>query len=339
MKTALITGITGQDGSYLAKHLLNSGYKVCGMARRTSTAVDERIHHLMDEITIHLADLLDQTSLMQVMEETRPDEIYNLAAQSFVPASWNQPVLTSEFTAIGVTRMLESARRIVPEARFYQASSSEMFGKVRTVPQNEDTPFYPRSPYGVSKAYGHWITVNYRESYNQFACSGILFNHESPLRGLEFVTRKITNSVARIHAGQIDHFEIGNLDARRDWGYAGDYVRAMHLMLQQEKPDDYVIATGKTHSVREFCEAAFACAGIPIEWRGTGMAEEGIEKKTGKARLKINKKFYRPAEVDLLIGDASKAKKQLGWEPEVQFSQLVTMMVEHDLNITGCQVR
>ena len=227
--------------------------------------------------------------------------------------------------------MLESARRIVPEARFYQASSSEMFGKVQSVPQNEETPFYPRSPYGVSKVYGHWITINYRESYDQYACSGILFNHESPLRGLEFVTRKITHSVARIHAGQIDYFEVGNLDARRDWGYAGDYVRAMHLMLQQKTPDDYVIATGKTHSVREFCETAFTCAGIPIEWRGTGMAEEGIDKRTGEVRLKINSKFYRPAEVDLLIGDASKAKLNLNWEPKIGFSELVAMMVEHDL--------
>jgi len=327
MKKALITGITGQDGSYLADYLLSIGYKVYGMIRRSSTIAYDRIHHLIDDITIVNADILDQTSLMQIMEEAQPDEIYNLAAQSFVPTSWNQPVLTGEFTALGVTRVLESARRVVPESRIYQASSSEMFGKVRSVPQNEETPFYPRSPYGVAKVYGHWITINYRESYNQFACSGILFNHESPRRGHEFVTRKITHSVARIHAGQIPYFELGNIDSKRDWGYAGDYVRAMHLMLQQPHPDDFVIASGTTHSVREFCEKAFDCAGMPIEWHGTGMAEEGIDKKTGKVRLKINKKFYRPAEIDLLIGDASKAKKVLGWEPEVTFSELVSMMV------------
>lgn len=331
MKKALITGITGQDGSYLADYLLSIDYKVYGMIRRSSTVAYGRIHHLMDDITIVNADILDQTSLMDIMEESQPDEIYNLAAQSFVPTSWGQPVLTGEFTALGVTRVLESARRVVPDARIYQASSSEMFGKVRSVPQNEETPFYPRSPYGVAKVYGHWITINYRESYNQFACSGILFNHESPRRGHEFVTRKITHSVARIKAGQIPYFELGNIDSQRDWGYAGDYVRAMQLMLQQSQPDDYVISTGETHTVREFCEHAFSCAGIPIVWRGKGMDEEGVEKKTGKVRVKISEKYYRPAEVDLLIGDSSKAKFQLGWEPLVKFKGLIEMMVEHDL--------
>ncbi len=331
MKKALITGITGQDGSYLADYLLSLGYRVYGMIRRSSTVAYERIHHLIDDITILNADILDQTSLMDIMAQAQPDEIYNLAAQSFVPTSWNQPVLTGEFTALGVTRILESARRVVPGSRIYQASSSEMFGKVLTVPQNEKTPFYPRSPYGAAKVYGHWITINYRESYNQFACSGILFNHESPRRGHEFVTRKISHSVARIKLGQIQYLELGNIDSRRDWGYAGDYVKAMHLMLQQPEPEDYVISTGETHSVREFCEYAFEHAGIPIEWTGEGLKEQGVDKKTGQVRVKISPKYYRPAEVDLLIGDSSKAQDKLGWKPSVRFKDLIEMMVDHDL--------
>lgn len=331
MKKALITGITGQDGSYLADYLLTQGYEVYGMIRRSSTVAYERIQHLVDDITLLNADILDQTSLMDIMEQCRPDEIYNLAAQSFVPTSWNQPVLTGEFTALGVTRVLESARRVVPDARIYQASSSEMFGKVKEVPQTEETPFYPRSPYGAAKVYGHWITINYRESYNQYACSGILFNHESPRRGHEFVTRKISHSVARIKAGQIPYMELGNINAKRDWGYAGDYVRAMHLMLQQAEPDDFVISTGETHTVREFCEHAFECADLPIVWQGQGMAEKGVDKKTGEVRVTISPQFYRPAEVDMLIGDSSKAKNKLGWEPLVGFRELIQIMVEHDL--------
>jgi GDPmannose 4,6-dehydratase len=333
MKKALITGITGQDGSYLAEHLLSLGYQVFGMVRRSSTVAFERIQHLINDVTILNADLLDQTSLMQMLEETEPDEVYNLAAQSFVPASWSQPVLTGEFTSLGVTRMLEATRRVVPKARFYQASSSEMFGKVQREPQDETTPFYPRSPYGVAKLYGHWITVNYRESYDLYACSGILFNHESPRRGLEFVTRKITANVARIRAGVAESFDIGNLDARRDWGFAGDYVCAMHLMLQQPEPDDYVVATGATHSVRHFCERAFECAGLPIEWSGSDMEEIGVDRQTGQTRVRVSERFYRPAEVDLLIGDSSKAKRTLGWEPKIHFDELVQMMVEHDLNL------
>jgi len=314
-KTALVTGITGQDGSYLAEFLLENGYRVIGMARRTSTLHFPRIAHIQDKIEIVQGDLLDQSSMMDLVREYQPDEIYNLAAQSFVPTSWQQPVLTGEFTALGVTRILEALRHIKPSARFYQASSSEMFGKVQEVPQRESTPFYPRSPYGVAKVYGHWITVNYRESYDLFAVSGILFNHESPRRGLEFVTRKVTHAVARIKLGLQEDLHVGNLDAQRDWGFAGDYVRAMWLMLQQEKPDDYVISTGETHSVRELCQVAFNRVGL--DW----------EKYTV-----VDPKFYRPAEVDLLIGDPSKAGKQLGWEPKVSFRELVEMMVDADLD-------
>jgi len=315
-KTALITGITGQDGSYLADFLLEQGYYVLGMVRRSSTVNFDRIAHLQEKEALEIVqgDLLDQMSLIDILREYKPSEVYNLAAQSFVPTSWRQPVLTGEFTALGVTRMLDAIRIVNPEIRFYQASSSEMFGKVRDVPQNENTPFYPRSPYGVAKVYGHWITVNYRESYDLFACSGILFNHESPRRGLEFVTHKVTYGAARIKFGLADELRLGNLDARRDWGYAGDYVRAMWLMLQQDEPDDFVIATGETHSVRRLCEVAFGYVDLNYE-----------------DYVVVDKKFYRPAEVDLLIGDCSKARAQLGWEPQVNFEALIGMMVEADL--------
>jgi GDPmannose 4,6-dehydratase len=331
MKSALITGITGQDGSYMAEYLLKRGYKVFGVVRRSSTLNFDRIKHIIDDVELINADLLDQSSLMLAMEKAMPDEVYNLAAQSFVPTSWDQPVLTGEFTALGVTRVLEAVRRVCPDAHFYQASSSEMFGKVQEVPQRETTPLYPRSPYGVAKVYGHWITVNYRESYNLFACSGILFNHESPRRGFEFVTRKITHTVAKIERGEAECLEIGNLEAKRDWGFAGDYVKAMHMMLNYQTPDDYVIATGETHTVREFCDIAFQTAGLDIEWAGKGFDEHGIDKKSGKLRVKVNKKYYRPAEVDLLIGNSEKAQKILGWNPEVSFKDLVSMMVENDM--------
>jgi GDPmannose 4,6-dehydratase len=314
-RTALITGITGQDGSYLAELLLAKGYRVVGMTRRTSTDVHERIQHIFEDIEFVSGDLLDQTSMTTIVDKVRPDEVYNLAAQSFVPASWSQPVLTGEFTALGVTRVLEAIRAVNPKIRFYQASSSEMFGKVQAVPQSESTPFYPRSPYGVAKVYGHWITVNYRESYDMFAVSGILFNHESARRGKEFVTRKITDGVARIKLGLQSQLLLGNLDAQRDWGFAGDYVRAMWLMLQQDHPDDYVIATGRTHSVADFCRIAFESAGL-------GSYEQYV---------RTDPRFVRPAEVDLLIGDPSKAKRVLGWEPEVSFEQLVEMMVQADI--------
>lgn len=314
-KTALITGITGQDGSYLAEFLLEKGYKVYGMVRRSSSENFERIEHLRDKIILRQGDLLDQLSLIKLLEESKPDEVYNLAAQSFVPTSWTKPILTGEFTALGVTRMLEAVRQVNPKIRFYQASSSEMFGKVKEVPQNENTPFYPRSPYGVSKVYGHFITVNYRESYDIYAVSGILFNHESPRRGKEFVTRKITDAAARIKLGLANELRMGNLDAKRDWGYAGDFVRAMWLMLQQKKPDDYVIATGETHSVREFAKLAFDHVGLDYE-----------------KYVVTDKEFLRPAEVDLLIGDSSRANNELGWTPEVDFSSLVRMMVDSDMN-------
>jgi GDPmannose 4,6-dehydratase len=313
-RTALITGITGQDGSYLAEFLLQKGYAVHGMVRRASTENFERIAHLRGKLAIHQADLLDELSLIELMQKVHPDEIYNLAAMSFVPTSWTQPILTSEFTAIGVVRVLEAMRRVCPSARFYQASSSEMFGHVRETPQTERTPFYPRSPYGVAKAFGHYITVNYRESYNLFAVSGILFNHESPRRGMEFVTRKVSDGVARIKLGLQQTLSMGNLDAKRDWGFAGDYVRAMWLMLQAEQPDDYVIATGATHTVRELCEVAFAHVGL--DWQ---------------AHVKTDPQFIRPAEVELLLGDAGKAQRVLGWKPSVDFAALVKMMVDADL--------
>lgn len=312
--TALITGVTGQDGSYLAELLLEKGYRVVGMTRRTSTMTMERIEHLMDDIEIVQGDLLDQNSLAEALRTTHPAEVYNLAAQSFVPTSWNQPVLTGEFTALGVTRLLEAIRQTDPSIRFYQASSSEMFGKATEVPQHELTRFHPRSPYGVAKVYAHWITVNYRESYGLYAVGGILFNHESPRRGLEFVTRKISDGVARIKLGLADELRLGNLDAKRDWGFAGDYVRAMWFMLQQPEPDDYVIATGVTHSVREFCEVAFSHVGLDFE-----------------QHVVIDPALVRPAEVDLLVGDSSKARARLQWEPTVEFSQLVRMMVDADL--------
>jgi GDPmannose 4,6-dehydratase len=313
-KRALITGITGQDGSYLADLLLEKDYEVYGMVRRSSTENFERINHLTDRITLVQADLLDASSLVEALEEARPDEVYNLGAQSFVPTSWKQPVLTAEFTAVGVTRLLEAIRRVDPNIRFYQASSSEMFGKVREVPQNEQTPFYPRSPYGVAKVYGHFITVNYRESYGLFAVSGILFNHESPRRGLEFVTRKITDAVARIKLGLADEVRLGNLDAKRDWGFAGDYVEAMWLMLQADEPEDYVVATGKEHSVREFVDIAFEHAGLDPE-----------------RHVVVDPEFLRPAEVDHLVGDSTKAREKLGWEPKVPFRELVEMMVDADV--------
>ncbi len=314
MPKALITGITGQDGSYLADFLLGQGYEVLGMVRRTSTINFDRIRHIQDCITIVHGDLLDQVSLIDILQEHRPDEVYNLAAQSFVPASFSQPVLTGEFTALGVTRVLDAIRCVDRNIRFYQASSSEMFGKVQEVPQNEKTPFYPRSPYGAAKVYGHWITVNYRESYNLFACSGILFNHESERRGLEFVTHKITNAAAHIKLGLADELRLGNLDARRDWGWAPDYVRAMWLMLQGERPDDYVVATGETHSVREFCQEAFDYVGL--DW---------------ERYVKVDPKFYRPAEVDLLVGDPAKARRVLNWQPTVTFRELVQRMVDADV--------
>jgi GDPmannose 4,6-dehydratase len=314
MPTALVTGVTGQDGSYLAEFLLEKGYTVIGMVRRTSTINFERIAHIQDKIEIVQGDLLDQMSLIEILHQYRPSEIYNLAAQSFVPTSFNQPVLTGEFTALGVTRMLEAIRLVDPKIRFYQASSSEMFGKVVEVPQRESTPLYPRSPYGVAKVYGHWITVNYRESYNLFGCSGILFNHESPRRGLEFVTHKITHAAARIKLGLANELRLGNLEARRDWGFAGDYVRAMWLMLQQDTPDDYVVATGETHSVEEFVEET--CSYLDLDWRQYVVQDP---------------KFYRPAEVDLLVGDPSKAGRVLGWEPNVDFRGLVRLMVDADL--------
>ncbi len=316
MKRALITGITGQDGSYLAELLLDKGYEVHGMVRRSSTETFQRLEQVRDDLVLHTGDLLDQRSLTDVLRECEPAEVYNLAAMSFVAASWNQPVLTAEFSGVGVTRMLEAMREVVPEARFYQASSSEMFGKVREVPQNEATPFYPRSPYGVAKAYGHHITVNYRESYGLYACSGILFNHESPRRGLEFVTRKVTHGAAAIKLGLRDDLVLGNLDAARDWGYARDYVEAMWLMLQEDEPDDYVVATGETHTVRELVEVAFGHVGID-PWQHVAQ----------------DPRFMRPAEVDHLVGDYSKARDKLGWRPSTNCEELVRLRVEHDLEL------
>ncbi len=322
MPTALITGITGQDGSYLAELLLSKGYRVVGMARRASTVTYERIQHLLDDIVVIPGDLTDQGSLLQLFEEFEPTEVYNLAAQSFVPTSWNQPALTGDVTALGVTRMLEAIRFVNPRIRFYQASSSEMFGKVVEVPQCETTPFYPRSPYGVAKVYGHWITVNYRESFGLFGVSGILFNHESPRRGLEFVTRKISDGVARIKLGLARELRLGNLESRRDWGFAGDYVKAMWMMLQQEKPDNYVVGTGETHSVREFCEIAFSHVGLDY-----------------KDFVVQDQRFYRPAEVDELVSDPRKACRVLGWEVGVNFHDLVTMMLTADLERLRTQVK
>jgi GDPmannose 4,6-dehydratase len=321
-KRALITGVTGQDGSYLAEFLLEQGYTVIGMVRRSSTVTFERIAHIQDRLELVAGDLLDEVSLINILRDHRPNEVYNLAAQSFVQTSFSQPVLTGETTALGVTRLLDAIRLVDPEIRFYQASSSEMFGKVREVPQVESTPLYPRSPYGVAKVYGHWITVNYRESYDLHASSGILFNHESPRRGLEFVTRKITNGVARIAHGLDDKLYLGNLDAQRDWGFAADYVRAMWLMLQQDSPDDYVVSTGETHEVRELCRLAFAAA--DLDW---------------EQHVVIDEKFLRPAEVDLLVGDPTKAHQVLGWHRDVDFPGLVTMMVEADMDAVRSMLR
>jgi GDPmannose 4,6-dehydratase len=321
-KRALITGVTGQDGSYLAELLLEKGYEVIGVVRRSSTLNFERIAHIQDRLTLVSGDLLDEVSLIHILRDHRPSEVYNLAAQSFVQASWTQPVLTGETTALGVTRVLDAIRTVDPEIRFYQASSSEMFGKVRAVPQDEDTPFYPRSPYGVAKVYGHWITVNYRESYGLHASSGILFNHESPRRGLEFVTRKVTYGAAKIKLGLQDKLPLGNLDAKRDWGYAADYVRAMWLMLQQDAPDDYVVATGQTHEVRDLCEIAFSVVGLDY-----------------RDHVVIDERFLRPAEVDLLVGDSTKAVETLGWHRDVEFERLIEMMVESDLDLLRHQAR
>lgn len=321
MPTAIITGITGQDGSYLAELLLTKGYRVIGMIRRSSVVTFERIQHIQEQVEIIQGDLHDQSSLMDLMEQYKPDEIYNLAAQSFVPTSWNQPVLTGEVTALGVTRMLEAVRLLNPKTRFYQASSSEMFGKVRETPQKESTPFYPRSPYGVAKLYGHWITINYRESYNLFAVSGILFNHESPRRGTEFVTRKITNGAARIKLGLAKDLHLGNLDAHRDWGFAGDYVEAMWLLMQNNQPEDFVVGTGVTHSVRDFCEKAFSYLGMDYR-------EYVIQ----------DPRYYRPAEVDLLVADATRIRQKLGWSPRVDFDGLIEMMVDSDLKRLGGEI-
>lgn len=312
---ALVTGVTGQDGSYLAEFLLDKGYEVYGMVRRSSVENFNRIEHIRDKLKFVQADLLDQLSIIDAIKESRPDEIYNLGAMSFIPISWKQPVLTGEFTGLGVTRMLEAARHMNKNVKFYQASSSEMFGKVREIPQNEKTPFYPRSPYGVAKVYGHYMTVNYRESYDMFACSGILFNHESPRRGLEFVTKKVTYGAAKIKLGLADSLYLGNLDAKRDWGYAEDYIEAMWLMLQQNTPEDYVISTGESHSVKEWVEASFRC--LDLDWR---------------KYVKIDKRFIRPVDVDLLVGDSSKAEKKLGWKTKVNFNELVKIMVEYDYN-------
>ncbi|MBA2849529.1 GDP-mannose 4,6-dehydratase [Thermosulfuriphilus ammonigenes] len=333
-KVALITGIRGQDGAYLAEFLLKKGYKVYGADRRSADSTNWRLKELgIDkEVEIVYMDLLELTNVIKTIEQVKPDEVYNLAAQSFVGVSFQQPILTSDVNALGVLRLLEAIRLFSPHVKFYQASTSELFGKVCEIPQTEKTPFYPRSPYGVAKLFGHWITVNYREAYNMFACSGILFNHESPLRGLEFVTRKITYGVARIRYGLQDKIFLGNLDAKRDWGYAKEYVEGMWLMLQQDSPGDYILATGETHSVKEFVECAFAVAGYNIYWEGEGLNTKGIDKKTGKIMIEISPKFYRPSEVDILIGNPKKAKEKLGWMPKTKFEDLVRIMVEADLN-------
>ncbi len=339
MKNALITGITGQDGSYLAELLLEKGYNVYGIWRRKATVDYGNIAHLKDKVTLIYADMTDPISLISAMKISQADEVYNLAAQSFVATSWDTPLGTADIDAIGVTNMLEAIRTVKPEARFYQASTSEMFGLVQETPQTETTPFYPRSPYGVAKLYGHWITKNYRESYNMFACSGILFNHESERRGIEFVTRKITDAVARIKLGVQDYVELGNMDSKRDWGHSKDYVHAMWLMLQQDKPDDYVIATNETRTVREFVETAFNHVGIEVQWQGKDVNEIGINKANGKTIVKINKKFFRPAEVDILLGNPTKAEKVLGWKREISFSELVERMIKNDLELVEKEIR
>ena len=333
MKKALITGITGQDGSYLTELLLEKGYKVYGLIRRKSKEDFGNVEHLKDKITFIYADMTDLASLVNAIKISNADEIYNLAAQSFVKSSWDSPVSTAEINALGVLNLLEAVRLVKPTARFYQASTSEMFGKVQEIPQKETTPFYPRSPYGVAKLYGHWITINYRESYNLFACSGILFNHESERRGLEFVTRKITHAAAMIKEGKQEFVELGNLDAKRDWGHSKDYVKAMWLMLQQDQPDDYVVATGETRTVREFAKEAFKAIGIDVEFKGTGLDEVGVNKANGKVVIKVNKDFYRPAEVELLIGNPKKAEEKLHWKREISFHELVERMAKNDLEL------
>lgn len=341
MKKALITGITGQDGSYLAEFLLEKGYEVHGLLRRSSVENTERIEHLIREpkkVTLHYGDLTDAGSLSRLLYKIEPDEVYNLAAQSHVKISFEMPEFTANVNAIGTLSLLESIREVNPKIKFYQASSSELFGKVREIPQNENTPFYPRSPYAVSKLYAYWITVNYRESYKMFACNGILFNHESPRRGRDFVTRKITTGIADILTGKTDCLYLGNLDAKRDWGYAGDYVEAIWLILQQDEPDDYVIATGETHTVREFCELAFKKVGINLVWQGEGLDETGVDKDTGRVLVRVSSEFFRPAEVDLLLGDPAKAKAKLGWKPRVSFEELVSLMVESDLRAAGVKL-
>ena len=339
MKNALITGITGQDGSYLAELLLEKGYNVYGIMRRKSEVTYGNVEHIKEKIHFIYADMTDPISLISAMKISQPDEVYNLAAQSFVATSWDTPLGTADIDALGVTNMLEAIRIVKPEARFYQASTSEMFGLVQAIPQSETTPFYPRSPYGVAKLYGHWITKNYRESYNMYACSGILFNHESERRGKEFVTRKITDAVSRIKQNVQDHIELGNMDAKRDWGHSKDYVNAMWLMLQQEKPDDYVIATNETRTVREFVEIAFRCVDIEVEWSGEGINEIGKDKATGKEIVKINPQFFRPAEVEILIGDPAKADTNLGWEREIPFAELVERMVKNDMKLVAKEIK
>ena len=339
MKHALITGITGQDGSYLAELLLEKGYEVYGIMRRKSVVDYGNVEHIKDKIHFIYADMTDPISLITAMKISQADEAYNLAAQSFVATSWEQPLATADIDALGVTNMLEAIRTVKPEARFYQASTSEMFGLVQAIPQTETTPFYPRSPYGVAKLYGHWITKNYRESYDLYACSGILFNHESERRGKEFVTRKITDAVARIKLGVQDHLELGNMDSKRDWGHSKDYVKAMWLLLQQDHADDYVIATNETRTVREFVEVAFGHVGIEIEWEGTGVDEIGKDKATGKTIVKVNPQFFRPAEVDILLGNPAKAEKELGWKREISFSQLVERMVKNDLALVEKEIK
>ncbi|WFR56307.1 GDP-mannose 4,6-dehydratase [Anaerocolumna sp. AGMB13025] len=339
MKNALITGITGQDGSYLAELLLEKGYNVYGIMRRKSVVDYGNVEHIKDKINFIYADMTDVISLISAMRISQADEVYNLAAQSFVATSWEQPLATADIDALGVTNMLEAIRTVKPTARFYQASTSEMFGLVQEIPQKETTPFYPRSPYGVAKLYGHWITKNYRESYNLFSCSGILFNHESERRGKEFVTRKITDAVARIKLGVQDHLELGNMDSKRDWGHSKDYVKAMWLMLQQDTPDDYVIATNETRTVREFVEIAFNHVDITIEWQGNGVDEIGVDKATGKTIVKINPKFFRPAEVDILLGDPTKAEKNLGWKREISFANLVERMITNDMELVAKEIK
>lgn len=339
MKKALITGITGQDGSYLSELLLEKGYEVYGIMRRKSVVDYGNVEHIKDRIHFIYADMTDVVSLINAMKISQADEVYNLAAQSFVGTSWEQPLATADIDAIGVTNMLEAIRTIKPEARFYQASTSEMFGKVQEMPQTEKTPFYPRSPYGVAKVYGHWITKNYRESYDMYACSGILFNHESERRGLEFVTRKITDAVARIKLGVQDCLELGSMDAKRDWGHSKDYVKAMWLMLQQEQADDYVIATNETRTVREFVETAFSHVNIDVEWKGTGVDEIGVNKETGKTIVRVNPKFFRPAEVEVLLGNPEKAEKVLGWRREINFSELVKRMIDNDMQLVEKEIK